>query len=181
LDALEQVVRDIETEFNRLNAGELPIEFAFGGREREEMQACPSIAWDEPDGDISGEVSKSIAGADSIATMQPRAAVTVWFEDREAARNACFLLISAARDIPVDHGAVEFDRYEVKGAGSGEHAALGFQFVLQARVKLPVPRDPIPVTTDVVVQGHTFDVKISDGDADDSDDESVASGARPLP
>jgi hypothetical protein len=181
LDALELVVRDVEAEFNRLNVGGLPLTFAFGGRECEEMQACPAIGWDEPDGDISGEPSKSVAGTDSIMTMQPRSLVKVWFGDRETARAACFLLMAAAREVPTDHGTVEFDRYEVKGAGSAEHATLGFIFTLQARVKLPVPRNPIPVTTEVIVKGHTFAVSIGDGDADESDDELVASGERPLP
>lgn len=181
MDALEQVVRDVQTAFNVLNVGQPALTFAFGGREREEAQACPSVAWDEADGDISAEPGKAVAGVESIATMQPRVEVVVWFSSRETARVACYMLMAASRDVPVDHGKVEFDRYLITRAASNEHATFGFQFVMQARVSLPVPLHPIPVTTEVIVQGHTFIVKTSDGDEDHSDDVSVASGSRPIP
>lgn len=181
MDALESVVRAIETIFNTLNVGQPELTFGFGGREREEMQAPPAISWDEPDGDITGIPSKNVPGTDSFAVMQPRCLIAVWFPDRESARNASYLLMAAARDVPTDLGTIEFDRYVANKAGGSEFATLGFVFELQARVSLPVPLQPVPVTTEVIVQGHTFAVSLSDGDEDHSDDELLESGSRPLP
>jgi hypothetical protein len=177
LDALEIVVRDMEAAFNAANLPNPPLTFAFGTVQREEMQAFPSIAWDELDGDITEQTGTTIAPAGSIGLMQPRCAVVVWFGTRELARNASSLLITAAKSVPADHGSIVFERYAIP-AGAKEHASHGFQFHLEARVSIPVPKDPPGVTTDVIVEGHEFTVNI---DVDPDADETVAAGARPLP
>lgn len=173
MDALETVVREIETHYNALNAealAQLPtpgvpftaaLVFAFGRTDVERLKTLthPAIGWDELDGDITLEPDATVGPAGNAGMMQPRCEVTVWAATREQARNVGYLLMKASRLVPPDKGTVEWTRYTI-AEGQGEIASHGFEFHLECRVHLGIPIHPIPVTTEVIVLDHDHEVTV---------------------
>jgi len=160
VDVFEQYVRDVQAAYNLLNAPETALVFGFGGREREESSGPPAITWDEVDGEISGTVGSTGIPIASQGSMLPRVEVVVWYETRELARRACYLLMRAAQDVTVS-GRASFYKYSINPAGSREYAARGFQFVLECKLTLPLDTTLLgDMNADPILDGAAYDVGV---------------------
>lgn len=161
MDALEIVVRDVEAAFNALNVGSQAFTFGFGGLRREQTQPAPSVWWQEPGGSFSQQAADGALGvAGAIGFMRADCEVGVAHVDRETARRMLYLVVAASRLVPPAHGSVSWSSYENSGDTNAEHAKRGWLFVATCTVDLPIPAELIPVTTEVIVEGHEHEVKV---------------------
>ena len=163
MDALETVVRSVQTAFNSLNGGSPAITFGFGGLRREQSQLAPNVWWQETGGTLAQQSSDGAIGADgAIGFMRADCEVGVAHVDRETARRTLYLVVAASRLVPSAHGSVTWGSYENPGDTNAEHAKRGWLYEVRCTVELPIPADVIPVTTDVIVLGHEHEVLVDE-------------------
>ncbi len=171
-DALEFLIEEFHTEFERLRAVEAksrsepkpaPIDYDFGNLARNQNDFPPRTIWIEQGGSFDAGRIKGLEG-ETLATGVTRNQVGFWFPSKAECRKALFDMNIATHRTAYGPNvrwlSWEFPT-EVEGRWYENGAAL---MIATVEVLLPVPKEVPGETVQVMPEGHEQKAQYDDPD-----------------